>query len=93
MLKENMSYKHFDEAILSSAQKSAMTNKQSIKGWFHHIKSTLTPLLVAKNEILHIIRADQHPPSQETILNLKTLQQEVDEIIEISKSQIVNTSI
>ena len=91
MLKKNMSYKLFNEAILSSAQQSEMTNKQSNKGWFLHSKSTLTKALAARNAILHSIRADQHPPSQETILNLKTLQQEVDEIIEIRESQMVKT--
>ena len=87
MLKKNMSYNLFNEAILNSAQQSEMTNRQSNKGWFHHSKSTLTPSLAARNVILHSIRADQHPPSQETILNLKTLQQEVDKIIEIAKSR------
>ena len=87
MLKNNMSYKLCNEAILSSAQQSAMADNQSNNGWFHHSKSTLTPALAAINAILHIIRAYQHPPSQETILNLKTLQQEVDEIIEIAKSR------
>ena len=75
MLKENMSYKLFNKAILSSAQQSATTNKQSNKVWFQHIKSTLTPALETRNEILHSIRADQHPPSKEKILNLKALQQ------------------
>ena len=87
MLKKNMSYKIFNEAILSSAQQSAMQNWQSNKGWFHHRKSTLIPVLAARNAILHSIRDDQHPPSQETILNLKTLQQEMDEIIEIAKAR------
>ena len=86
MFKENMSYKHFNKAILSSAQQSAMKNNQSNTGWFHPSKSTLTPVLAARNSILHSIRADQHPPSQETILNLKTLQQEVGELIEIAKA-------
>ena len=74
MIKENMSYKLFNEAILDSAQKSAMTNNQSNKGWFHHNKSTITTELAAINAILHTIRFDQHPPSEEKILNLKTLQ-------------------
>ena len=87
MLKKNMSYKLFNEAILNSAQQLAMKNSQSNKGWFHHSKSTLNPALLARNAILHSIRADQHPPSQETLLNLKTLQQEVDKIIEIAKSR------
>ena len=78
MFKENMSYKHFNEAILRSAQQSEMTNKQSNKVWFHHSKSTLTPVLAYRNAILNIISDYQHPPSQETILNLKTLQQEVE---------------
>ena len=82
-----MSYKHFNEAILSSSEQSAMTSKQSNKGWFHHSKCTLTPALSARNEIIQSIRSDQHSPSQETILNLKTLQQEVDEIIEIAKAR------
>ena len=82
-----MSYTLFNEAILNSAQKPAMTNRQNNKGWFHHIKSTLTPELAERNAILHIIRADKHPPSQETLLNLKTLQQEVDEKIEIAKAR------
>ena len=64
MLKKNMSYKIFNEAILNSAQKSAMTNRQSNQGWFHYSKSTLAPALAARNAILHSIRADQHPPSQ-----------------------------
>ena len=38
MLKDNMSYKNFNEAILRSAKQSAMTSKQRNKGWFHHIK-------------------------------------------------------
>ena len=81
-----MSYKHFNKAILSSAQQSEMKNKQSNKGWFHHSKSTLTPTLASRNAFLHSIRAEQHIPSQEKILNLKTLKKEVDEIIEIAKS-------
>ena len=87
MLKKNMSYKLFNEAIPNSAQQSAMTNRQSNKGWFHHSKSTLTPALAARNAILHSIIAYKHPPSQERILNLKTLQQEVDKIIEIPKAR------
>ena len=85
--KKNMSYKILNKAILSNAQQSEMTDKQINKGWFHHSKSTLTPELAARKEIFHIIRADQHPPSQETILNLKTLQQDVDKIIEIAKAR------
>ena len=91
MLKKNMSYKFFNKAILNSAQNSAMTNRQSNKGWFHHSKSTITPSLAARNAILHSIGYDQHTPPQETILNLNTLQQEVDEIIEIRESQMVKT--
>ena len=91
-LKNNMRYTLFNEAILNSAQQSAMTNRQSNKGLFHHIKSTLTPLLAARSAILHSIRSDQHTPPQETILNIKTLQQEVDEVIEIRESQMVKTS-
>ena len=87
MLKKNMSYKLFNEAILNSAQQLAMKNSQSNKGWFHHSKNTLNPALLARNAILHRIRADKHPPSQERILNLKTLQQEVDKIIEIPKAR------
>ena len=64
-----------------------MTNRKSNKGWFHNSKSTLTPELAAINAIHHSIRAGQHPPSQETLLNLKTLQQELDKIIEISKAR------
>ena len=64
-----------------------MTNRKSNKGWFHNSKSTLTPGLAARNVIIHSIRAGQHLPSQETLLNLKTLQQEVDKIIEISKAR------
>ena len=86
-LKNNMRYTLFNESILNSAQQSAMTNRQSNKGWFHHIKSTLTPSLAARSAILHSIRSDQHPPSQETLIDLKTLQQEVDGIIEIAKSR------
>ena len=82
-----MSYKHFNEAILSSAKNSPMTSKKINKGWFHHSKCTITPALAARNTILRSIIADQHPSSQETIFNLKTLQQEVDEIIEIAKSR------
>ena len=51
MLKENMSYKQFNEAILSSAEQLAMTSKQSNKVWFHHIKCTLSPELEARNAI------------------------------------------
>ena len=87
MLKETISYKLFNEAILRSAQQSEMTKNQSNKGWLHHSNSTLTPELAARNAILHSIRTDQHPPSQEKILNLKTLQQEVDKIIEIIKAR------
>ena len=87
MLKENMSYKLFNKAILSSSQQSAITNKQSNKRWFHHIKSNITPELAARNAILFSIRDDQHPPSQENILNLNTLQQELDKIIEIVKAR------
>ena len=79
-------YTLFNEAILNSAQQSAMINRQCNKGWFHHSKRILTPVLAARNAILHRIRADQHPPSQETLTKLKTLQQEVDIIIEIAKS-------
>ena len=57
MLKESMSYKHFNEAILSSAEQSSMTSNQRNKGWFHHRKCTLTPALAAINAILHSIRA------------------------------------
>ena len=64
-----------------------MKNNKSNKEWFHHIKSTLTTVLEARNKILHSIRADKYPPSQETILNLKTLQQKVDKIIENAKSR------
>ena len=81
MLKENMSYKNFNEAILSSAEHSAMKSKHSNKVWFYHSKCTLTPVLAARNAILYRIRADQNPPLQEKILNPKTLQQEVEEII------------
>ena len=87
MLKQNMSYKLFNEAILKSSQQSAMTNSKINKGWLHHIKSTLPPVLADRNAILHSIRADQYPPSQETIFNLKTLRQEMDKIIEISKAR------
>ena len=64
-----------------------MTNRQINKGWLHHSNIILTPTFAAINSILHIIRAYQHPPSQETILNLNTLQQEVDEVIEIAKAR------
>ena len=86
MLKENMSYKYFKEAILRISEQSAMTSKKINKGWFHHSKCTLNPALATRNAIIRSIRSDQHPPSQETILNLKTLQQEVEKIIEIAKS-------
>ena len=42
MLKKNMIYTLFNEAILNSAQQSAMTNRQSNKGWLHHSKGTLS---------------------------------------------------
>ena len=87
MLKKNMSYTLFNEVNLNSAQQSEMTNRQSNKGWFHHSKSILTPALSARNVILHSIKSDQHPPSQEKLLKLKTLQQDVDKIIEISKAR------
>ena len=90
-IKKNMSYTLFNEAIINSAQQSAIINRQCNKGWFHHSKSILTPALAARNAILRSIRSDQHPPSKETLMNLKTLQQEVDEIIEIYQSQMVNT--
>ena len=72
LIKKNMSYTLFNEAIINSAQQSAMINRQCNKGWFHYSKSTLTPALAARNAILHSIRADQHPTSQETLMNLKT---------------------
>ena len=87
MLKENLSYKLFKKSILSSSQQSEMKNKKSNKGWLHHRKSTLTPTLASRNVIIHSIRADQHPPSQETILNLKTIQQELNKIIESKKAR------
>ena len=86
-IKKNMSYTLFNEAILNSAQQSEMINRKCNKGWFHYSNSTLTPALAARNAILHSIRVDQHPPSQETLINLKKLQQEVDEIIEIAKAR------
>ena len=87
MFNENMSYKHFNKSILRSAKQSAMTSKKINKVWFSHSKCTLTPELASRNAILRSIRADQHAPSQESILNLKTIQQEVDEIIEIAKAR------
>ena len=56
MLKKNMSYTLFNEAILNSPQQSAMTNRQSNERRFHHRKSTLNPELSARNEIIHSIR-------------------------------------
>ena len=57
-----------------------LNNKKSIN---NNVLYSITPELATRNAILHSIRADQHPPSQETLMNLKTPQQEVDEIIEI----------
>ena len=57
-LQEPFNCTQYNEAILQSAEETAMMESDVIHGWHHFSRDTLTPTLEALNTVLHSIQSD-----------------------------------
>ena len=63
-----------------------MIDNSENQGWFYFSRYTLTPVLEAQNSVLYCIRSDDNTQSPRTLCHLETLQQKVDEAVDIAKT-------
>ena len=85
--REKKDYTEYNEAILSSAEETAMAVGSKYQGWYHHSQDTLPPILDARNKVLYTIRAKKLTPSGQTFTKLRKLQWEVNEVIAMAKTR------
>ena len=86
-LQEPFNYTHYNEAILQSAEETAMMDNNVSQGWYHFSRYTLTPTLEARNSVLHSIRNDPGNANPSTLQRLEQLQHKIDVTVYLAKTR------
>ena len=85
-IQEPFSYTQYNEAILQSAEETAMTESDVNHGWYHFSRDTLTSTLESRNTLLHSIWADPGNATPSTLHRLEHLQHKVDKEVDLAKT-------
>ena len=72
-IQEPFSYTQYNEAILQSAEETAMIESDVNHWWYHFSQDTLTPTLEAQNTVIHSFRADPGNANPSTLQRLEQI--------------------
>ena len=86
-LQEPFSYTQYNDAILQSAEETAMMESDANHGWYHFSWDTITPTLEEQSTVLHSIWADPWNTTTSTLQRLEQFQHKVDEAVDLAKTR------
>ena len=86
-IQEPFSYTQYNDAILQSAEETAMMESDANHGWYHFSWDTITPTLEEQSTVLHSIWADPGNTTTSTLQRLEQFQHKVDEAVDLAKTR------